>query len=224
MRARGSQCAAGQFGWLQRGCDADPDPDVTATRRVDDRPDGIGPLRVGESVPSLPAAISPVTWDASRRYQAGVSRAVGTPGVGTWWPSYPDVTHEQGTDSAFSVYTVRDIETGNIESLWSFTPALKTSKGITIGSTLAQLQAAYPHFDATIPSDYVTVYTVEGSVGRTILEVATQPAEDPTFWPAAKLGTVQVIHLQLKTEQEYAISGGSDGLGICSLAPGMFGG
>ena len=174
-------------------------------------------------MPTLLAALSPVTWDASKCYQAGVSPAVGTPGVGAWLPSYPDVVIEKQAMSPFSLYTVGDVENGPIESLWLWTSEMKTSKGISIGNSLAQLQAAYPHFDATIPSGEVTVYTVEGSVGQLIFELAT-PSENGMIWSAAQLGTVQVIHLQLKTEKAYAISGTSDGLGFCSRSPGMYGG
>jgi hypothetical protein len=185
-------------------------------------PDGIGPLRIGQPVPTLLAALSPVTWDASKCYEAGVSPAVGTPGVGAWLPSYPDVAFEGGLDSVFSLYTVGDVQTGNIKSLWSWTSDLKTSKGISVDSSLANLQAAYPHFDAIIPSGAVTVYAVDGSVGQMLFEVATQSTE--MDWSTDQLGTVRVIHLQLKTEKPFAVTGSSDGLGFCSQSAGMYGG
>jgi hypothetical protein len=55
-----------------------------------------------------------------------------------------------------------------------------------------------------------------------VFEVATESTE--MDWTADQLGTVQVIHLQLKTEQPFAVTGSSDGFGNCSQLPGVFGG
>jgi len=185
-------------------------------------PDGIGPLHIGEPVPDVPRARAVAVWDATKCDRAGQASEVGDPAVGGWTANYPKVRVGTVTVRGFSVYTVGDVEGGDIHSLWVSSPKIATAESIALGSTLAELKAAYPDPDYVITSNrYVNLYVLDGTVGRMTIEVAKK--NNTTLWSSNQIGTVRVIHLQPKTQAAFAASGDSDGLGLCSETPGFIG-
>ena len=183
-------------------------------------PDGIGPLLIGEPVPDEPKAQAVAVWDAKKCYRSSATAKVGDPAVGGWTANYPLVSVGAFSSPGFSVYTVGDVEDGDIHSLWVESPKLTTAEGISIGSTLAEVRAAYPSPDHVITSNrYADLYVLDGTVGRMTIEVAKKNTAG--LWTADQVGTVRVIHLQPKTEAAFGASGDSDGLGICSETPGF---
>lgn len=149
---------------------------------------GLGPLVIGASVPATPAPTDLIRWDADF--------CAGTEVPGRWLASYDDVIDADGKHwQPFSVSVFED----HVMRIDVQVAGPHTAEGIEVGSTLAQLQAAYPGLeklrsavDTGVPID---AYGLRNGETTLVFEVsANGDAPDP-YWQPGELDRVVAIVL-----------------------------
>jgi hypothetical protein len=122
-------------------------------------------------------------------------------------PNYPDAAGlDQISDVPFVVGTTNQNDPVKFIRISSLD--IKTAAGIHIGSTAAQLTAAYPTFDHTVEEGPVVLYSINGANSQLVFEFAKQasvPADD---------GTVVQIEVEGGTATPVGAAG-TDGFGYC---------
>ncbi len=189
---------------------APPDPGELVLR-----PDGLGTLVVGESAPapSDPTAMIEFIDDFCVSEDFGV--APGDPGAGAW-VAVPIYDYDRGGEGG-SLFWVGVDDAGLIQGVEVFgIPDIPTEAGIRVGSTVAELLAAYP--DLTGPggdSGLSQYYLVDGPGGRLVIEVAVD--DSPGYWPPEFVDTVLGMTAVPSGTPGFTIAGSDGGLGGCPL-------
>jgi hypothetical protein len=178
------------------GCTQAPTPEQSAAAlppslsQLVVGPDGIQNLKIGALVP---ASTGLVTFGEHT-----------CPSSGGWIVDYPqDVRTSSGQAlDPFDIVTVDASKSGRIAREFVWSKQIRTARGISVGSSMAAVTAAYP--SAKRSTSYSTVlYAVAGAAGTLVIEVAGHNANAAGEWPAATLGTVvwmQVIERGAKVE------------------------
>jgi hypothetical protein len=175
---------------------------------------GVGNLLIGAPVPAEPASTAPVTFNPIACVSAEQGIAAGDPRAGAWVANYPKSTQSYGPGDPFVLLTTDGTEAGDISVLWVWAPGIHTSTGIEVGSTLAALQRAYPHFDDSASGFASDVYVIEGSNGWLHFEVARQPAGEP-YWTNGEPGTVLWMYVTQPLGSAVALAGSDGGPSPC---------
>jgi hypothetical protein len=158
-------------------------------------PAGVGSLTMNQPIPAEPAATAMTVWDPT--YCVTDSRPEGDPWAGAWRAAYPTTTvpwTQQPTD-AFTVYTQDRVKDAPLSGLIAWSPELTTATGIHPGSTLAELESAYPSFASVTQKELTDIYVVkdpDGVSGELWFEVAnsaygaavstSEPVEGTVLW------------------------------------------
>jgi hypothetical protein len=159
-------------------------------------PDGLGPLKIGESVPDQPGTSATVIWNPA---QCGTT--------GAWVPNYPNSPAlDRASEVPFVVGVTNKSDAVQFVGIRSV--ELKTAAGIHIGSTKAQLTAAYPSFDHTVDEGPVVLYSINGAKSQLVFEFAKQASI------RADDGTVVQIEVEGGTSTPVGAYG-TDGFGYC---------
>ncbi|HMH57657.1 MAG TPA: hypothetical protein VK537_00610 [Galbitalea sp.] len=173
-------------------------------------PDGLGYLVPGQPVPNEPAATEIVAFDPTNCVSPG-GVAAGSPGAGAWIPNYPDGASSLGIMQPFDVGPVDDASTPIYQvEIWS--PELKTAKHIGVGSTVAQLTAAYGAELTVDRADNSDVYVLAGTGSELLFEVA----KDASGLPAEWIGTVVWMRI-VPLDMTYLHIANTDVAGPCSM-------
>jgi hypothetical protein len=155
-------------------------------------PDGIGPLLINEPVPSESGPTAVVTWDANKC-------TANSPDSyrGAWLANYPETGELEISNSDRAVFTFESEQKDSpitFIAVWS--NELKTANGVGIGSTSAQLTAAYGSALTVTHGQTSDLYSLRGTQGTLVFEVPT--AVDTSrfhVWSSADLGSVIWMYL-----------------------------
>ncbi|MCU1441522.1 MAG: hypothetical protein JWP85_2519 [Rhodoglobus sp.] len=140
-------------------------------------PDGLGPLVLGAVPPTTDPALDILVLDP-----AHCDAAYGDPGL--WIANY----------TGDAPFTVGVSEGGEIFRIDTWMGPIPTDTGLTVGSPLSAVLAAYPGgFDNIITSGGLSdVYVVDGTHGRLLIEVA-KDGDLPGYWPPGEVDTVRYL-------------------------------
>ena len=146
--------------------------------------DGLGDLRVGEKVPSGTIF---ATWDA-----AGC-QSEDTGSTGAWVAPYP-----KAADDYFGAYDIvvpSHAKGGTVTEIDVWSREMSTAEGISPGSTLEELRAAYPRLERVANDGLSDSYSVDGTTSRLVFEVATLDPSLPDYWSNGEVGHVLWIRV-----------------------------
>jgi hypothetical protein len=140
-------------------------------------PDGIGPLRIGSPPPSYGSDLDILVFDPAYCQAAFDQGYVSDPGL--WVANYPDEV--PGVESRpFGVWLNED---GGVEEIAVYRPGVHTERGIQVGSTPAEVLAAYPEgFSRTDPAGEHYFYVIESATGQLQIEIVdAEPFPNAVF-------------------------------------------
>jgi hypothetical protein len=175
-----------------------PEPTKPAVADLLLSPDGLGPLRIGETPPATAPDLDILVYRPD--YCAGEPEA-SSPGM--WLANYP--VDAKGRRPF--VAAVRD-GTGILAAIAIFSPEIRTASGIHLGSTKDELLAAYPEgFASKLDNQGVsTVYSVAGTAGQLLIEVTADGM--PGYWPADELNRVNLLTVIPADASPFGVAGG----------------
>ncbi len=155
-------------------------------------PDGIGPLQINEPVPAQSGPTAVVTWDANACPANGSGDY-----AGAWLANYPKTGEKEISNPDRAVFTFESKQKNSqITSATIWSSEIKTAEGIGIGSTPAQLAAAYGSNLKKKHGQLSDLYSLEGAAGTLVFEVPTAPdTSTEHVWTTADLGKVIWMYL-----------------------------
>lgn len=168
-------------------------------------PGGLGPIRYGGVLTELDPAISPVIYVENGCVSPDHPGIVpGGPGSGYW------EQHPSTGPFSFSVHTRLGAKDGPV--FWILArDHLRSDRGVGIGSSVAELEAAYEQFDEVLESALTRVYAVDGGASRLVFEVVTA-----TDWWPERAGQVAIMRVE-PTEWELASIAATDAGAHCPI-------
>jgi hypothetical protein len=178
---------------------------------------GIGPLTMGEPIPSPTDSRSLATYDPA--FCATEDRPVGDPWAGAWRPSYPTTPVDWAPRpvDAFTVHTEEAIQDSAISSIGVWSPELATAAGIHPGSTRTELEVAYPSFASVTEAELTDIYVVRdpaGSTGELWFEVANASYATDVF-PSSIVDLVLWVVVMPGGNAPYSLTETDSGGGPC---------
>lgn len=168
-------------------------------------PDGVGPLVIGHRVKVEPAGLALVKFDANHCERPG------EPGNAGWESTY--------SERSFNIATNPETQTGAIRTILVTSSHLTTYNAIHIGSTAAQLKAAYGTFDQVIHGQITDLFILRGSHGQLAFEVARQATfgtDKTPYWSKSDVNRVQFMSVWRLSDKPLAFSGTDGGPGSCA--------
>jgi len=155
--------------------------------------EGLGPITIGEPPVVVDPALDVIIFDDDYCQEFVDDGRLDD--AGKWIANYEPALSGTSRDP-FSVLVENDV----VEIVAIGSPEIVTAEGIGLGSSRADVVAAYP--DAEIISAFASdVYVVDGVNGRLLIEVATDKITntiDESVYPVEKVGSLRVIDPSVK--------------------------
>lgn len=151
-------------------------------------PEGILPLTIGLPPTSNPGAAM-ISYDEDYCYSEEMGITEGD--LGRWIADYPDVMDIYGYPKS-PFYLAADA--GGVYRIDVFDQDMPTTEGITIGSALTDVQAAYPGLVEGTPGPLSRIFWVTGTRGYLVFE--TQDP-DAGFGSPGATGPEEVILMRI---------------------------
>jgi hypothetical protein len=162
---------------------------------------GIGSLRVGHPVTETDM----VAYDADFCAEGGAGPA-GDPRFGRWAHTYDEFS----SGWPFGVRVAGE----TVERIDILEAPLKTREGAGRGSTVQQLQAAYPGLERGTSTPLVDVYFIRDAAGSIVFEVANGTTTD--YYLPEEIGTVILFRVIAPgVNPDASVAGGGDIAGGC---------
>ena len=171
--------------------------------------EGILPLTIGLPPASNPGAAM-ISYDEDYCYSEEMGTTEGD--LGRWTANYPDVMDVYGYPKNPFYLAADDT---SIYRLDVFDQDMPTTEGITIGSTLADVQAAYPALVEGTPGPVSRIFWVTGTRGYLVFE--TQDPDAGLGVPGAT-GPEEVILMRVITiagSPDFAAANSGNIAGAC---------
>ena len=179
------------------------------------RPDGLGTLVIGEPAPAADDPTAMIVFDDDACVSEVSGIAPGDPNAGAW---VPIPLYDAGPEGG-GIFGVGVSDAGLIEGVQVFgLDEIPTEEGIRVGSTVAELLAAYPGIAG--PSGGAGLsqfYLVDGTGGRLVIEVAVEDPELPGYWEPELVDTVLGMTAVPSGTPGFTIAASDGGLGGCPL-------
>jgi hypothetical protein len=170
-----------------------PEPTQPALADLVLSPDGLGPLAIGEAPVAADPALDVIVFDDDYCQQYVDDGRLDD--AGKWIANYEPALSGTPFDP-FSVLVENDI----VSTVSIGSPEIVTAEGIGLGSSRADVIAAYP--DAEITHGFASdAYVIDGEHGRLVVEVATEEMIgliDESVYPVDKVGSLRVIDPSVK--------------------------
>lgn len=164
---------------------------------------GLGPLALGSAVPTEPSADDVIWLDGEA--------CAGTEAPARWVAAYPDGSMANGMPGApFDVWVLD----GQVLRVEVGTAGPRTSGGIQVGSTLAELRAAHPEMAVVESGETaIEVWGVQDGANSLLVEVSTN-AEVADWWTDGDVGrVVAIVAMTGVPDQWYYPAWGGDSCG-----------
>jgi len=160
---------------------------------------GIGDIRLGQPVPADEPAIAIVRWDATACVSEG-GLTEGEPYAGLWVANYPPVDAHDA--NAFALVTSDGTHDAPVDYVAvRNASAVHTKPGITVGSSLDALKAAYPSGFAQSAHGQsgADVYVVGDASGVIAFDVSAPYPDSPSGWATSDLDKVIGMNIYVPT-------------------------
>jgi hypothetical protein len=189
-----------------------PDPTKPALDEIYLSADGFGPLVMGEAPPVTSPTLDVLVHNPNK------CTGFTVPDGWLWEPNYPLTPYAISPADLGEAFSVDVDESGLLNRVQVNSPILHTANGIHLGSTVAELLAAYPGgFTSDFENGGIShVYALSGTHGQIIFEVATDDGSG--YWDAASINHVLYINIATLGSEPYGVAASDAGIGGCERA------
>lgn len=173
--------------------------------------DGLDDVVVGEAPPVVDPALDIIIFDEDY-CQAAVDEGASVD-PGKWIPNYEPALSGESREP-FSVYVPKKV----VDVISIDSEEIRTSDGLGLGSTVDELEAAYPNlvFEEGFATD---LYLVGGAHGTLVFEVAAEDLDDPYYGPdGVDAGTVVFLRVTSTGVENYPWANTDSGFSHCVSA------
>lgn len=175
-------------------------------------PDGLGTLSIGQPFDQTLARFDPQGCLTPENESYLELYPADDPIWEAWLPNYPQFEMTWGEETyAEWPFEPHHDEAGNVAWLRIRSPEIRTSGGIGMGSSEAELLAAHPDVTLAAEDTRQRLYALDGVHGRLLLDVASGSIDLPV--PA---GTIWDIRVQPLARAAQSLAYG-DGGGFCAI-------
>jgi hypothetical protein len=178
--------------------------------------EGLGTLEIGGVLPAADDDTALIVFDAEfctdERTGNPAGIEPGSNAAGLWIPAEKYRTEEGGgfVRAPFGV----GVWDNAVQRIEIEDETLTTDAGITLGSTAAEIAAAYDQVEL-VPMGLTTLHVVNGTAGKLVFEVATEDEQLPGYWEPDLLGTVVLARALAADEELFAAAGSGNVVNSC---------
>ena len=175
-------------------------------------PDGLGDIVLNAPVPATTFLFS---YNPTECVSTETGVTATSPLAGAWKTTYAPVDPANPDLVPFILKNDPQTTTGPVSYVWVWSPGVHTQPGIQVGSSRHDVLAAYPHPDAITHGVLSDVYSINGAVGKLVIEVARADSGDVGYWPAGQVDTVLWMGAIQHGDTARAIAGTDGGPSTC---------